>query len=364
MKKKMVFAILIALLASSAARAGEWYEKIKLGGDFRHRYELIQDDSKDADRHRMRIRMRLAMNAEILEGLTVGARFATGSDDPVSTNQTLTDAFTTKGWHLDRAFFKWQPVKVKGLSVTGGKMGLPFMIVEGTDLIWDGDLSPEGIAAGYKGKASERVEIIISTAYFNVMERKSETDTYMGGGQAGMKIDASDETWVSLGAGYYDYEHIKNYEALYDGGFFGNSSMDDGGEDVFSEDYKLAEAFGEFGFKHERISLVVYGDYVNNTSADSLNTGYLIGATFKHGKDKGSIKLYGNYRKLEADAVLGVFTDSDFCGGGTDGKGWKVGASYALANKVSLGGTLFINKKGIEEEAGYTRFQFDLQMKF
>lgn len=364
MKKTVFFTILIALFASSAARAGEWYEKVKLGGDFRHRYELIQDDSKDADRHRMRIRMRLAMNVEIVEGLTVGARFATGSDDPVSTNQTLTDAFTTKGWHLDRAFFNWQPVKAKGFSVTGGKMGLPFMTVEGTDLIWDGDLSPEGIAAGYKTKASEKVEIFMSAAYFNVMERKSENDSYMGGGQAGMRVEASDEAWISLGGGYFDYEEIKGYGSLYDGSFFGNSSMDDGGEDVFAGDYNLAEAFGEFGFKSDKMSLVVYGDYVNNTAADSVNTGYLIGATFKHGKDRGNIKLYGNYRKLEADAVLGVFTDSDFCGGGTDGKGWKVGASYGLAKKVDLAGTLFINKKGIEDEIGYTRFQLDLQMKF
>ncbi len=362
MKRIAILAILIAGLVSSAAQAGELFEKIKLGGDFRHRYELIQDESKDYDRHRMRIRMRLGLNVEMFEDLTIGARLATGSDDPLSTNQTLSGAFTTKGWHLDRAYFDWHPAKAKGLKVVGGKMGLPFMNVEKTELIWDGDLSPEGMAATFKAKANEKATFFMTAAYFSIMENKSESDLYMGGGQVGLKVEASDEAWFSIGGGYYDFSEIKESGPLYDGSFFGNTTCDT--VDVFANDYKLAEVLGEFGFKRDKISIVVYGDYVNNTGADSLNTGYLFGATFKHGKDKGNVKLYGNYRELEDDAVLGVFTDSDFRGGGTNGNGFELGASYGIAKKVDLAGTLFINKKGIDEEVDYKRFQLDLKMKF
>lgn len=43
------------------------------------------------------------------------------------------------------------------------------------------------------------------------------------------------------------------------------------------------------------------------------------------------------YRYVESDAVLDAFTDSDFGGGGTNLKGFTIGAAYALSPAVRLG---------------------------
>jgi hypothetical protein len=360
------------LILPAVAEAGDWTEKIKLKGDFRHRHEFIQVEDKD-DRNRWRIRLRLSLEGEITEEWSAGVRLATGSNDPVSTNQTLDEGFSTKMFSLDRAYFDFHPSFVKGLHVRGGKMGLPFAKVEKTQLIWDGDLSPEGAAILYKNKAHEKVAVFLSGAFLYIDERKKDDDTWLAGGQLGVKAEPREDMHVMVGGGYYDYEEVKDRSVIYDPEDpFGNSSasydVDVDGDTVeyhdYIWDYALFEVFGEVGFKIEKASVKVYGNYVNNTGADSLNTGWLVGGTFKYGKGGGAVAVYANYRELEADAVIGAFTDSDFIGGGTNGKGFRLGASVGLAKNVDLALTYFLNKADLNEEIDYRRLQADVKMKF
>jgi hypothetical protein len=356
--------VLCALLVPAVARAGEWHEKIKLGGDFRLRYEMIQDDSKDADRPRLRIRARLLVGAQLTDEVAAGIGLASGSDDPVSTNQTLTDAYTTKGFGLDLAYFAYSPKVLEGLSLTGGKMKQPFVMVQKSELIWDTDLNPEGIALQFGRAMGEKLDLFVNGGWFSVLERSSSDDTWMAGGQAGFKVKASETLHLMAGGSYFSYENLKGAGPLYDDDFWGNTSVEVDSVAVFANEYRTVEVFGEIGMKLEKVDVTLYGNYVNNTEADSLNTGYLFGAALKYGKGKGAFSIYGNYRELEADAVVGAFNDSDFVGGGTDCKGYEFGASYGLADKVSLDGTYFINDQGIEEEVGFNRLQLDVQLKF
>ncbi len=85
---------------------------------------------------------------------------------------------------------------------------------------------------------------------------------------------------------------------------------------------------------------------------------------FSHGTHPWQLEYL--YQELEADAVLGTLTDSDFIGGGTDGTGHIIKGSYDLTSKISLKGTLFLNKRGgglgIEED--YDRFMLDISFKY
>ncbi len=368
MKKILILILLGAFLLPHIAKAGEWHEKIKLKGDFRHRHELIQEGNKE-DRNRWRIRFRLSLEGEVTDEWSVGTRFATGSSDPVSTNQTLDGGLATKGFHLDRAYFDFHPQAVKGLHVIGGKFGVPFAVVEKTELIWDGDLSPEGAAIKYKNKAHEKVEVLLSGALFYLEERGADDDTWMAGGQLGCKVEPAEDMHFMVGGGYYDYREVKERPGLYEADdFFGNTYTTYEGEEdtfeVYANDYNLFETFGEFGVSMEKVSLKVYGNFVTNTEADSLNNGWLIGGTVKYGKDRGNVKVYANWREIEDDAVIGAFTDSDFRGGGTDGNGLEAGVSVGVAKSVDLALTYFFNNKGIDEEVEYKRLQADVKMKF
>ena len=364
MKKIAILLILLTAVASSAVGAGEWYDRVKLGGDFRDRYDGIWDDTKDYVRHRNRIRARLSLKAAITDDFTFMSRFATGINDPASTNRTMTDAFTTKGYWLDLAYFDFHPVKVDGLHIYGGKMKNSFYKPAKQQLVWDGDVNPEGLAINFGRDASEKVSYWLVGSWFTVMEQKSDPDIYMLGAQGGMKIKTSEKTHIGFGASYYGYENIKGSEALFDGDFFGNSTVDDDGTDVFANDYTLVEGFGEFGFKTGKASWTAWGAYVNNTAADSLNTGYLAGLGVKGGKGKGAWKVGGFYKYVETDAVIGLFADSDFGGGTTDVKGWALSGGYAIAESVEVASTIFVNQRGVEDGTDFTRLFVDLKMKF
>ncbi len=364
MKKIVILAILAAVLASGAAQAGEWYEKVKLGGDFRDRYDGVWDETKDYDRHRNRIRARLSLKAIITDDFTFVSRFVTGINDPASTNRTLTDAFTTKGYWLDLACFDFHPVKVPGLHIYGGKMKNSFYKPGNNQLVWDGDVTPEGIAVNFGRNAGEKVSYFLVGSWYSVMERKADPDIYMLGAQGGLKVKASEKVYVLFVADYFGYENIKGSPALFDGAFFGNTSVDDDGTDVYANDFRMAEAFAEIGGKSGKTSWVAFGGYVNNTAADSFNTGWIAGLGFKSGKGRGAWKLGGFYKWVETDAVIGLFADSDFGSGTTDVKGFAISGGYSLADKVELASTLFINKRGVEEGTDYTRFFIDLKMKF
>ena len=186
----------------------------------------------------------------------------------------------------------------------------------------------------------------------------------MFGAQGGLKIKVSERTHILFGGSYYGYENIKGSSAWFDDEFFGNTSVDDDGTEVYANDYRMAEGFGEVGFKTGRTSWTAYGSYVNNTAADSLNTGWIAGLGVKNGKGKGAWKLGGFYKWVEADAVVGLFADSDFAGGTTDTRGFAIMGGYAIADKVEIASSLFINQIGIENGTDFTRLFIDLKFKF
>ena len=369
--KKIVLLLLIgSFLLPATTKAENWYDKIKLKGDFRHRHELIQDELSDSDRTRWRIRARLNIIGDISPSWSAHVRLATGGDDPVSTNVTMGDGFATKDFGLDRAYWDFHPQSVEDLNIYGGKMANPCYVIEKSQLMWDNDMSPAGAAAVYMPKLSGRVTLLLDAMFQYIQERKVADDTRMFGGQAGLKVETTESTHIAFGGGYFGYENIKGYSAIYaPEAFYGNTHVDrvlDSGDtiQVYANDFKLFEVFGEFGIEVDKSYFAVYGDYVNNTGADSLNAGYLFGGVYRYGKGKGSVKIFANYRKLEPDCVLGVFTDSDFIAGGTDGKGWKAGADYGITNGIDFGFALYFNKKGIEEQIDYKRIQIDLKFKF
>jgi predicted nuclease with TOPRIM domain len=82
--------------AATPAASESWSDRIRLDGDFRYRYEMI-DVEGDPTRERNRIRARANVRADLADDVEVGFGLATGGDDPVSTNQTLGGGGSSKG---------------------------------------------------------------------------------------------------------------------------------------------------------------------------------------------------------------------------------------------------------------------------
>lgn len=354
MLRSMFLSILMMMMIAGGAVAGEWAETVKVSGDLRYRHENIDETGKEM-RNRHRVRGRIGIDAAVEENLSVHFRLVSGSDDPASTNQTLDDAFTTKSIGLDRASFVWTRTE-SNLKVMGGKMGLPFIQVAKSELIWDGDLSPEGLAAAWKTRSGSAT-FFVNAAGLWIDERESAKNAAMLGAQAGL-THATDGVTVTVGGSLFGYCELSG--PLYDDSFFGNSN--DG--TIFGTEFTLVEIFGSLGFKAGDTPVTVFADVVTNSDADADEQGYLFGVKLNKAKKPGSWALGYDYRELQADAVVGAFTNSDFGGGGTDAKGHSVSGQYQLSPKSQLALTYFMNTKGLDNGVDYNRLQADLNIKF
>lgn len=337
--------------------AAAWTDTLALKGDLRYRYDNV--DAEDADdRNRQRIRARLGLVAKPQDGLEVGLGLSTSSGgDPVSGNQTLGGGGSRKDIYLDLAYFNW--AAAEGLNVMGGKFQNPLHRPGRHGLLWDSDWNPEGFGAAWSGGP------FFANLIGTWLESDSNaTEEFSWGGQAGVALPVADGIKLKAGAGYYQFDTAgKGSFFGDDDDFFGNSNAGN----LYLHDYRLVEAFAELGFGVAGLPASLFVDWVRNSDADEFDTGFAAGLTLGEAKKQGQWEAGYIYQDLEADAVLGLLTDSDFAGGGTDNQGHILRAGYALSDKVNLALAYFISE--VDENAtgdgsDLDRLLLDLSFKY
>lgn len=328
---------------------------LRFTGDLRYRHESINEEVED-ERHRHRIRARFGVTADVADNVRLGLTLATGSDDPISANQTLDTGFNRKPIGVDRAFFSW--AATEELTFTGGKMATPFYRPGAHHLIYDNDLNPEGLALRYS-----RGNWFANYAGLWVEERSAANDSIMLGGQFGYRHAVDGGMRITAGAGYYDYLETQGQTPFWDAAPTGNR-VDAAGN--YLNDFNLAQLFGELNFTPGERPLTVFADYVVNTEADDVDTGFALGASLGEVTGPRTWRVGYVYQDLEADAVVGTFTDSDWAGGGTDGKGHVVEFNYGFRDRLVFGLRYFLNERGedVGDEHDYNRLQADVQFNY
>ena len=351
------------LTCSSSIFAESWTDTIKLKGDVRFRYQTEEKDSYDVSRDRYRVRARAGISAKPDENWEAAIGFATGGDDPRSTNATLDSQFSKLGVVVDYAYIKYNPGKM--FSIMGGKIKNP---IWGTkDLLWDSDITPEGIAAELNYNINDNVKLFVTPGFFIIDEYKgTENDPAMIFLQPGIDWKISDTVGLKLAAAYYDFTNIAGNDfSEFSGG--GNSTVTVEGDTLWMYDYKATTLDVDLGFKIKGDFLEyvnVFGQYVDS-DVDSDNTGYLYG--FKFGdKSLNTLKsweLKVNYRHLEKDAWLDFLPDSDFYGGATGVEGMEVELKLGLTKHVSFA-LDYYNAEPIDGDNTQDVLQADFVVKF
>ncbi|MFV0278285.1 MAG: putative porin [Parahaliea sp.] len=335
--------------------AVHWSERVSIDGDFRYRYEEIHVDDAGV-RERDRIRVRLNVKARLSPEVTVGAGLATGGNDPVSTNQTLGEVGSPKEVRLNLAYVGWQPLE--GLSLHAGKMINPFYRPQSSSLLWDGDYTPEGIGGRWEGRH------LFATAAGNWLESDNRQGgkVFAWGLQGGVRL-ALGGAELTLGTGYFELPVAGRSVFFSDGDeFYGNSyrcaNATAQQDCAYLYDYEEWEGFAHVATTWAKRPLQFYLDVVQNQAVDEFDTGWLAGIRYGSARAPGTWWLGYEYQDLEADAVFGLLSDSDFAGGGADGKGHKLAGDFALTDNISLGFTWYINNKVGENLFGSER-QYD-----
>ncbi len=338
-----------------------WIRTMKLKGDLRLRYQY-EDKSSGEDRHRTRMRFRLGMESKVNDKVKVAAGLATGGSDPRSTNETLDNTFDTPDIRLDYAYATYTPND--WATIRAGKIkGMKSVIMRQSDLLWDGDINPEGAALALAKKAGD-VTWMLNTGLFVLDESSSDTsDPYMFVIQPAVKAKLGGGVSVEAALAYYGFENVQ--DAMLDNA--------EGGPTMTAAGYKydfdsISPGF-EIGFKKPLGGIVpfasIFGEYIHNTDPSENENGYLAGLKFgaKKIKDQGDWQLKYMYRRLEQDAWLDTFPDSDAYSGETDVKGHEVALAYGLGPNTELGFDYYYMEQ-IKGTGRKTIFQADWKMKF
>ena len=356
-----------ALPASSA----NWSDRIRLDGDFRYRYESVDVEGEDT-RSRSRIRARTNVKADVSDTIEVGFGLATGGDDPVSTNQTLGGGGSSKGVVLNLAYVDWEAAV--GVHLFSCKFKNPLTRVGGQALTWDGDWTPEGLALKYKGD----MFFVNALGTFLESDSKNSNDSFSYGAQFGASGSIGGVA-LTGGLGYYSIPTQGKTTTFGDptdpDDFFGNTAVELGGLAcgttpdtvcVYLYDYKIAQVFAEAAFDIGELPARVFFDYVNNSDPSENDTGWLLGAKIGQTKDRGQMQFTYYYADKEADSMLGLLTDSDFGGGGTDSKGHWLQFSYGVNKSWAIGAQYFINEEDFASgsQSDYNRLMIDMQWKW
>ena len=352
--------------------AGEsWPDRVRLDGDFRYRYESIDAEGRPTH-SRNRIRGRANITAEVTDKIDVGFGLATGGDDPVSTNQTLGGGGSSKGVVLNLAYADWEATD--GLHLIAGKFKNPLTRVGGQALMWDGDWTPEGLALTY-----ER-DWFFANAIGSYLESDSNksNNNFSWGGQLGATGHLGDVK-LTGGLGFYSIETKGESTTFGDptdpGDFFGNTAVEPGGlpcgttadtDCVYLYDYLLTQVFAEASFDLGEWPAMVFLDYVNNSDPSDDDTGWTLGTRIGQAEARGQMQFTYFFADKEADSTLGLVTDSDFGGGGTDSKGHWLQFNVGVNESWTIGAQYYINEVDLASgnKSDYNRLMIDMQWKW
>ncbi len=388
-----------------AAKSGlpDWVTSLKMGGDFRGRFESFNygDIPGSTDQYRWRYRMRFGVTAHLWDNFEVGLRLGsgnadsgtTGGIDPISQNQTMQNNASKKGIFIDLAYAKWAPINTPTWqgAFTIGKMENPLIL---SDMVFDKDYTPEGAAMNWAYTVNDFHSINVNGGAFVLDESSSSyADPYMFGAQAlwnamwhrgeggtkelsstlgvGALSIMNSQSLTSTSVPYVNRGNERNGNALAD---YYNPIVASG-----SLTYKLPSMFGYSG----SFPISVGGEYMVNPATSDQNTGWNAGITFGKAGKRGTWDIGYRYKHLEGDSWYEQVVDSDFgayyqdpsnrsltrgYGSGTNVRGHIVKANWSPYDAVTLSVTYFLTHLIEASPEGSfsqsSRLQVDATVKF
>jgi hypothetical protein len=358
-------------------------------GDLRLRNEHFWYDSSFGeeadDRNRTRYRARIGFTKQVNERLGVGMRLASGVDHN-STNVSFgnDDEFGRDTILIDQVWadFRLSPPDSSWITtLTAGKVANPFLWKQAAGrsadrIVWDPDLSPEGMFLRTEGNPAGELQIFATAGYFVASEVSEAKDPKLLALQLGGSIPLGRH---ELGLRVSGYEWRSLDDAFIAQNLDGDSPATGGNlAGAFDSRARIAESAAYLQLAASPVGpAFLYAGWAKNLLADPTppfddeDTAW--GAGFELGDEKTFARLGAGYFRVEANAVLSRFTDSDLFDGFTNREGLFVSLSRELASRVLLRLTLFDGEEihsavPIDPEDGSRadrkRLQSDVEIKF
>ncbi len=363
----------------------DWVSGYRISGDMRARYEhLSSDNAAFVDRERFRYRLRFGIAVNMFDGLEAGFRLASGdpkgdAGNALSANSTLQNNGSKKNLYLDLAYGKWTPINSGGwtASATVGKMENPFSF---TPMVFDPDLTPEGLAAQTIWNINDKHSISATGGAFILDEDQLSTrDPLFYGGQLLWNAKWTQKFSTTAGIGAFQIVHADELTAANVPYINQGNTRNLVTETVPPLNnqvqlYQLENQFApvildasatytldSFPLYNGMFPIKVAGEFMQNTAASQNNSGFWTGVTFGKSGTKKTWDITYRYEYLEADAWYdqlvdddnGAFNPGDLPSGtssiggfgyygGTNIKGHMIKFNYSFTDSVTFSVSCFI----------------------
>lgn len=328
---------------NAAAKLGDWLENFTLSGDLRARYRARRmnhghneaNHRRSAWEHGEEVRLRIAgkktwWDKQMEAGfrLESSTQDEDGNGNATSANHPYgNDANDIPIW-IGRAYAKYAPNAVEGLTLIAGKMANPLVT---TELLWDTDVNPAGIAASYKYGANDVVQPFVSAAFIEMTNSGS-----LAAYQAGADVTVAEGLSATGAVAWYDW-HQRERTFTADqiaSGFAGGNTTD--GTVLTAEEFDILDAIFKVKFVPggDIPTISAFVDYARNCE-DQIgqeDEAYAAGLQLGEiGCEQKTGEWFVRYRYVmaEANAFPSFVSDADFMG--SDRKGHEVGAGYAIS---------------------------------
>ncbi len=386
-------------------KALDWLNRFSFFGDFRSRTEGFYQDGVPG-RTRERIRLRFGANMKITDELMAGVRLVSGDiNDPISTNQTLTNIFNRKPINLDWAYLKLTPKESIGL---GDWPGTPITIYAGkftnnfyrpraimiSELVFDDDLSPEGFGENftlYEKSEGLLRSLQINGAQWTAWEGSNSADSWVLGGQGVATLQLIPQARLTLAIADYQFGNsylfaqarntnsqlkVTNSVILKDGTVVqggypltpgsGNKQFQRyvNGFNIINGGWQL-----EYDTGYTKWPLTLMNDFAYNTKAKGENWAVWVGGSLGATRNPGDLAFSAVWAYTEREAVNSELSYSDFGhDGGTNLQGPFVKLDYMLFPRLTLSVknhfVSFIDRPSGKSNSLVNRLQLDAQVAF
>ena len=363
---------------------------IKFGGTVTVRSDTVdvedQTDLSLGDDRESAMRARIRLWAEYREPdapVNGGLRLSAGeTPSPAGSFPRLGNALRPEAFGLDQFYVSVRPFKNReAFAVTVGKIPLPFWRGDrGTyrsQMIWDHDISPVGGALKntlYQRREKEREYRVENTLAYFVLEDLPEARFDGIVGKTSLVADQVrfHAPHVGLALAYYGYDNLNaglrspNFTpgqgAFLSPGtsaFFQRPGFQltnnrinygPGAEGFVRDHFRIWNATGEVDFafpylrRMGRPQVFLLADYAHNTSVPHDGDGYYLTTGLYGGGWNGTrVHPWGvhfGWADVDADTTVAAFANSDL-GGGTNYRGWEVGANYRYTRNLLFSATYF-----------------------
>ncbi|RSU72159.1 putative porin, partial [Sphingomonas koreensis] len=289
----------IPLLPHAKIAAAFRIPGLDVGGDLRVRQEWNYGTARDRSRSVLRARVRASY--AVNDRISIGAQLATGDpDDPNSTDVTLGNFADDLAASLDQAWIRYAH---GGLTVQAGKFP---QIFQRTDMVWDGDVSPQGVGAIYALDPGNGAKLDARALWFVIDEASVARDSDLLGGQLNAAAPLGPDLKLALAGSYYHYR-LGSVAGADAGDFRGN--LISGGR--YRSDFHLIEGLGSLTYAglSPRWPLAFTADYVRNLGAAVPgDTGFALEFAAGRIAQRGDWRIAYTYSEVQVDAVFAAFS--------------------------------------------------------